>query len=91
MFDTCSFFHRGKPRRSTRTPANDSSAAKGNNDDDADADVTSNGDSSSTTAAAAAAKRKYAVVCSSNVNRSVMAQIVLAQHNIVADSYGTGT
>eukprot|EP00953_Heterococcus_sp_UTEX-ZZ885_P012045 6932-Heterococcus_DN1.PRE.2 len=36
-------------------------------------------------------KYKYAMVCSSNVNRSVMAQIALTAKNMACDSYGIGT
>eukprot|EP00953_Heterococcus_sp_UTEX-ZZ885_P002091 1632-Heterococcus_DN1.PRE.3 len=36
-------------------------------------------------------KYKYAMVCSSNVNRSVMAQIALTAKNMACDSYGVGT
>jgi hypothetical protein len=36
-------------------------------------------------------KYKYAMVCSSNVNRSVMAQIALTAQKMSCDSYGIGT
>lgn len=35
-------------------------------------------------------RRKYAVVCSSNVNRSIMAQRLLEKHDFSVKSYGTG-
>ncbi|CAM9518927.1 unnamed protein product [Pylaiella littoralis] len=35
-------------------------------------------------------RRKFAVVCSSNVNRSIMAEILLKENNIRARSFGTG-
>lgn len=35
-------------------------------------------------------RRKFAVVCSSNVNRSIMAEILLKKHNMRARSFGTG-
>eukprot|EP00903_Cladosiphon_okamuranus_P006917 g6732.t1 len=35
-------------------------------------------------------KKKFAVVCSSNVNRSIMAEILLQKHDIRVRSFGTG-
>ncbi|CBN77986.1 conserved unknown protein [Ectocarpus siliculosus] len=35
-------------------------------------------------------RKSFAVVCSSNVNRSIMAEILLKEHDIRAQSYGTG-
>jgi len=35
-------------------------------------------------------RRKFAVVCSSNVNRSIMAEILLKKHSMRARSFGTG-
>lgn len=35
-------------------------------------------------------RRNFAVVCSSNVNRSIMAQKLLEKHDMRAKSYGTG-
>lgn len=35
-------------------------------------------------------KRSFAVVCSSNINRSIMAQKLLEKHDMRAKSYGTG-
>ncbi|CAN0490424.1 unnamed protein product, partial [Laminaria digitata] len=35
-------------------------------------------------------RRNFAVVCSSNVNRSIMAQILLEKNDMRAKSYGTG-
>ncbi|CAM9387666.1 unnamed protein product [Ectocarpus sp. 4 AP-2014] len=35
-------------------------------------------------------RKSFAVVCSSNVNRSIMAEILLKEHGMRAQSYGTG-
>lgn len=35
-------------------------------------------------------RKSFAVVCSSNVNRSIMAEILLKEHDMRAQSYGTG-
>lgn len=35
-------------------------------------------------------RRSFAVVCSSNINRSIMAQKLLEKHDMRARSYGTG-
>lgn len=35
-------------------------------------------------------KKKFAVVCSSNVNRSIMAEILLQKHDMRVRSFGTG-
>lgn len=51
------------------------------------------GDKTAEAAAAEGAgnsRRKFAVVCSSNVNRSIMAEILLKKHNMRTRSFGTG-
>ncbi|CAN0417414.1 unnamed protein product, partial [Hapterophycus canaliculatus] len=35
-------------------------------------------------------RKNYAVVCSSNVNRSIMAELILRKHKMRVQSYGTG-
>lgn len=35
-------------------------------------------------------RKKFAVVCSSNVNRSIMAEILLQKHDMRVRSFGTG-
>ncbi|CAM9564823.1 unnamed protein product [Ectocarpus sp. 8 AP-2014] len=40
--------------------------------------------------AAARSKRRFAVVCSANFNRSMMAHKLLKEHNFQVESYGTG-
>ncbi|CAM9195268.1 unnamed protein product [Ectocarpus sp. 12 AP-2014] len=42
------------------------------------------------TVAAARSKRRFAVVCSANFNRSMMAHKLLKEHNFQVESYGTG-
>lgn len=41
-------------------------------------------------AAAARSKRRFAVVCSANFNRSMMAHKLLQENNFQVESYGTG-
>lgn len=42
------------------------------------------------TVAAARSRRRFAVVCSANFNRSMMAHKLLKEHNFQVESYGTG-